>query len=152
MVTSNERKRELLGEPFGTAVSKLRKAILFKLAGLLNLDICYRCQNRIENIEEFSIEHIKSWQGSITPKETFYDLNNISFSHLYCNISHGKREYNISSFKRGHIPKNKKFVKDGYAWCGKCGEQIIEKFTKNISKSNGVQDLCKECRSKYRSP
>jgi hypothetical protein len=74
-----------LGEPFGTATNKLRKSILFKLVKELNLDICFRCEKRIEDINNFSIEHKIAWQSSKNPVEMFYDLDNIAFSHLDCN-------------------------------------------------------------------
>lgn len=87
MNSSNEIKARLLGEPYGTACNKLRKMILFKFAKKLKLDFCFRCRNKIENIDDLSIEHKTSWQLSKNPKETFYNLDNIVFSHLKCNIA-----------------------------------------------------------------
>lgn len=87
--TSNEKKQRLLGQPFGTATNKLRKMLLFDYAKRLNEDNCYRCQIRIETLEEFSIEHTVAWQGSINPKETFFDITQIAFSHLSCNVAYG---------------------------------------------------------------
>lgn len=84
-MVSNQKKTELLGEPFGTATSKLRKKLLFTLAGYLGLLDCYRCGNPIETLDTFSIEHKNSWASSENPKESFYDIDNISFSHLICN-------------------------------------------------------------------
>lgn len=82
---TNERKRVLLGENPSTARSKLIKSILFALLQKHEEDICYRCGERIEKIEELSIEHKESWQLADDPVATFYDLNNISFSHVICN-------------------------------------------------------------------
>lgn len=84
---SNEIKHKLLGEPIGTATAKLRKKILFKLVQDAGLDICFQCKQKIETIDDFSIEHKASWQYAKNPKEAFYDLDNIAFSHLHCNIT-----------------------------------------------------------------
>jgi len=95
METSNEKKNRLLGMPYGTATSKLRKIIMFAMAKQLHVDNCYRCGNQIETLEEFSIEHIKSWQGAENPKEAFFDIANISFSHLHCNVAAGLKHKGI---------------------------------------------------------
>jgi hypothetical protein len=84
-MNTHKNKDNLLGEPFGTATGKLRKMILFKLIQAQELDMCYRCSNKIESIDDLSIEHKDAWQSSDNPVEAFYDLNNIAFSHLDCN-------------------------------------------------------------------
>lgn len=71
----------------GTAANKLRKKILFALARECNYDICYRCRDIIKSEEELSIEHKEAWLYSENPKEKFFDLSNVAFSHLKCNIS-----------------------------------------------------------------
>ena len=82
---SNKIKREALSMPFGTAQNRLRKAIMFQMIQKLGLDICFQCGKKIETIEELSIEHKISWLYSNNPKELFFDLDNIAFSHLKCN-------------------------------------------------------------------
>ena len=82
---SNRIKAEILGMPFGTASGRLRKLLLFDFAQKLNKDICFKCGNRIDNVEDFSIEHITTWQNSDSPIKTFFDIENIAFSHLKCN-------------------------------------------------------------------
>ena len=86
MKNSNKTKNELLGMPYGTASNRLRKTILFSLVKHCQLDICYRCGLAIENIDDLSIEHKVAWQSSENPIEAFFDLDNISFSHLNCNV------------------------------------------------------------------
>ena len=88
---SNKRRAELLGEPFGTASGKLRKAILFELLVETNKNICFQCEERINKIEDLSIEHRIPWMNSKNPIELFYDLGNIAFSHLKCNSSAGEK-------------------------------------------------------------
>lgn len=87
----NNRKAELLGMPFGTATSKLRKALMFKMARELKIDDCYRCGLIIETIDDFSIEHKNSWMFSENPVKAFFDLENIAFSHMSCNAKAGRK-------------------------------------------------------------
>lgn len=91
----NDKKREQLGMPYGTANSKLKKSLMFYLVKKLNLDFCYRCGCKIENLREFSVEHKKAWLDSEDPKKLFFDLENIAFSHLRCNCG------NSNNKKRG---------------------------------------------------
>lgn len=46
---------------------------------------------KIENIRDLSVEHREPWQSAENPKESFFDLDNIEFSHLNCNILAGDR-------------------------------------------------------------
>jgi len=85
MSNSNQDKARLLGMPFGTANNKLRKSLLFSFAWQLGLRDCYRCENPIDNIDDFSIEHKSAWSKSADPLLAFFDLSNIAFSHLRCN-------------------------------------------------------------------
>lgn len=84
---SNEKKSLMLGMPHGTAQHKLRKSILFSLLVKYGQNKCYRCEKEIVNIDQLSIEHKKAWLNSENPKELFFDLENIAFSHLKCNFS-----------------------------------------------------------------
>lgn len=81
-------KEKQLGMSYGKAINKLNKIILFELAKNNNMLGCYRCKEKIQNIEEFSIEHKKEWLKSLKPSKDFFDLDNIAFSHLVCNIKH----------------------------------------------------------------
>lgn len=40
---------------------------------------CYQCGNTIDKVEELSIEHKTPWLDSDTPKELFFNLENIAF-------------------------------------------------------------------------
>ena len=87
MTKGNEKKKRILGMPYGTAFNKLRKLLMFKLAQEAGKDICCRCGEKIETAEEFSIEHIVPWLNSDNPQENFWNLENIAFSHLKCNLA-----------------------------------------------------------------
>lgn len=88
---NNSIKDQLLGMPHGTANNKLRKNIIFWLANLNRMLACYRCKEQIESVDDLSIEHKTPWQGAANPKESFFDMGNISFSHLKCNIGEPRR-------------------------------------------------------------
>ncbi len=81
-------KTEKLGLNFSTAQNRLRKMVLFDLLKQVKKNICFRCNKKIEKIEDLSLEHKISWMNSDTPKKLFFDVNNIAFSHTICNYGH----------------------------------------------------------------
>lgn len=100
------KKQKQLGIHPSTAAAILRKKILFKLIKDTENDICFQCNKKIENIDELSIEHKKPWLDSEKPLELFFDLENIAFSHLKCNIGAGRKTKllkhpSFTSYKRG---------------------------------------------------
>lgn len=105
MNKSAQKKQNQLGMPIGTASAKLRKAILFRYVQKCGDDICFQCQKPITDIEDFSIEHKQPYLNAEDPVSLFFDLDNIAFSHLGCNIkasrvrepSHG----NPSTYNKG---------------------------------------------------
>ena len=82
-------KSEQLGISYSKASHILRKRIMFNLVKQCDMDICYRCGEKIKNIDELSIEHKIPWMHSNNPSELYFSLDNIAFSHLKCNVSHG---------------------------------------------------------------
>lgn len=84
---SNDKKNKQLGMAHGTATNRLRKMIMFQLIQEAGKDVCHQCGKQIEAIENFSIEHKTPWLNSDNPLKLFFDRDNISFSHLKCNIS-----------------------------------------------------------------
>lgn len=93
-MTTNARAVELLEESIGKANNKLKREIMFSLLLRLGINECYRCKQPMAAFD-FSIEHKVSWQKSYTPKETFYDLSNIDFSHFGCNSAAANRERRV---------------------------------------------------------
>lgn len=83
---TNRRKSEQLGMPHGTAMYRLRKAFTLSLLRRLGEDVCYRCGGKIESEDDLSFDHKEPWQD-VDPKK-FWDLENISPSHLACNVRH----------------------------------------------------------------
>ena len=125
-MNSNERKTMLLGMNSGTAQHRLRKMIMFMLVQETGRDYCYQCKKQIKTIEELSIEHIQSWQLADSPRETFFDLDNIAFSHLICNVTAASK----------HRPKIIKCGEDGATRyrdgcrCKKCKDAQAKKMRK----------------------
>ena len=128
---SNKNKSEQLGMPFGTATSKLRKHIMFHLAKKAGCDKCFRCGEKIESVDEFTIEHKVPWMNNST--DLFWDINNIAFSHKKCNTCRPNRKYNGN---------------ENEAWCYRCKKFLPKsEFNNNITRWNGVDSECKSCKS-----
>ena len=53
----------------------------------------YRCGVKIENFEEFTIDHKGFWLLSDEPTKMFYSIENIAFSHTKCNYEVGIKNY-----------------------------------------------------------
>ena len=81
-----DKKSQQLGMNISTAQGKLVKDILWMLLQETNRTKCFVCSKEMSR-ETFSIEHKIPWLDSDNPKELFFGLDNISFSHLSCNIS-----------------------------------------------------------------
>ena len=79
-------KQNQLGMNPSTAQHRLVKDILWSFIVKLGLDTCCKCGSKMCR-NTFSIEHIVPWLHSRNPLDLFFDLDNISFSHLKCNIS-----------------------------------------------------------------
>jgi hypothetical protein len=93
------KKHFQLGMSQGTASNRLVKDILWNLIQKTNQDICCNCKKQMSR-KSFSIEHLTPWLDSDCPKELFFDLNNIGFSHLSCNISKARKPHKDSREER----------------------------------------------------
>lgn len=85
MDRSNKKKNDQLGMPVGTASNRLRKMIIFDYVQKCGHDKCFQCGEKIDNIDNFSIEHKVPYLDSEDPVKLFFDIDNIAFSHLSCN-------------------------------------------------------------------
>lgn len=91
MPAPDHKKTEQLGIPHGTASARLRKSLMFSLAKKCELITCHQCGEEIETEQELSIDHKIPWLDSDNPVGLFYDLDNIAFSHLKCNIAAARK-------------------------------------------------------------
>ena len=83
MRESDKKKAELLGMNPATAAHRLRQNLLFDFVVKSGAK-CFRCGEELTR-EDFSVEHKSSWVKSETPRESFFDLDNVAYSHLSCN-------------------------------------------------------------------
>ena len=106
---------EQLGMSQGTAQYKLRRVILFQMVQRAGLDICFRCGKKIKTVRDLSVEHKIPWLHSEDPVGLFFDLDNITFSHLSCNCGgNGElaRHPSPTSYRNGcRCPECKAFMK-----------------------------------------
>jgi hypothetical protein len=149
---SVRKKTEQLGMPFGTASGRLKKLILFELVCRAGLNICFRCKKQIKVANELSIEHKRPWLN-VSPK-LFWDLDNIAFSHLKCNIGHGVRKPTSNSLTANHInaatnrTNSKKLAAPaGKSWCAGHKTYLpVEEFRKDRFRPDGLRVYCQACR------
>lgn len=142
MGNSNKEKARQLGMPYGTAANRLRKKILFSLVKEAGLAICYRCKKRIVEIENFTIDHKVPWLYSRSPVAMFFDLDNVAFSHAFCNNSVGRRQV-INLRDRIKVP-------EGKSRCSNCGEtKDCVEFSCDNSRWNKCRHWCKDCMKIY---
>lgn len=91
-----------------TASGRLVKDILWSFIVKNCQDTCCKCGNQMTR-ETFSIEHVKPWLDSDNPVGLYFDLDNISFSHLTCNIADARKDTNSRiehHARRKGIPSN----------------------------------------------
>ena len=99
------KKQQQLGMNPSTASHRLVKDILFSL---IKDTPCFHCGEPLTR-ETFSIEHKAPWLNSDDPVGRFFDLDNISYSHLLCNTRAGGRDSKLSEQKRSE--RNKEYYK-----------------------------------------
>ena len=74
-----------LGMNPSTAAGRLVKDVLWKLIQQTGQGTCCKCSEPMSR-ETFSVEHVTPWLDSEDPVGLYFDLENISFSHLRCNV------------------------------------------------------------------
>ncbi len=135
-MSRNHRIVEQLGMPHGTACNRLRKMILLDLLKRLRANICFKCGESIQVVEDLSIEHKQPWEG--ISAELFWSLENIAFSHLRCNTKDrsAKGVSNIA-LRREHPA--------GKHWCITHKKYLpAENFGVRKKHWSGLNEVCKE--------
>jgi hypothetical protein len=109
-----------LGQNFSTAASRLRKLILWELVRETGKDSCFRCGEKILVVDDLSIDHKIPWIDA----SSFFDLRNIAFSHLRCNVASTENHYhrNKESCPSGHAYTDENTYRDpgGGRHCRTC--------------------------------
>jgi len=127
-----DKKSKQLGLNHSTANYHLQRMILMHLVKKTGMDTCFRCNKKINNYKDISIEHKKPWID--TDIGLYWDLQNIAFSHKSCNYSCGRR--------------NKIINPPGEEWCYKCkNSKKISEFPPSVLKRRRI---CKKCFNTYR--
>lgn len=80
------KKQLQLGMNPSTAAGRLVKDLLWNFVKTTGQDACCKCGEPMSR-ETFSIEHVTPWLDSDDPVGLYFDLTNIRYSHLRCNIS-----------------------------------------------------------------
>lgn len=81
----SDKKKMQLGMNHSTARARLVKDLLWNFIVKTDNDTCCKCGEKMEK-DNFSIEHVKPWLDSEDPVGLFFDIENISYSHLQCNV------------------------------------------------------------------
>lgn len=81
------KKNDQLGMNVGTASNRLVKDLLFSY---VKGTPCYHCGGKLGR-DNFSIEHKTPWLDSEDPLGLFFDLDNVTFSHLSCNSAAARK-------------------------------------------------------------
>lgn len=106
-----------------TASNRLIKDILFNFISKDNIK-CFHCNEEMTR-EDFSIEHKIPWLDSENPIDLYFNLDNISFSHISCNVS---RRRNI---KRSHPSSSSYNYGCRCNDCIKCNTDKVRKYRNN---------------------
>jgi len=104
---SKQKKTQQLGMNPSTASGRLNKDLLFDFISKAG-HTCFRCGGELTR-DTFSIEHKETWLDSEQPVELFFDLGNIAYSHLSCNVKASRvtnKIYNTPEEKR--VARNKR--------------------------------------------
>lgn len=85
------KKAQQLGMNPSTASHRLIKDLLYYYGVDQTDTVCFHC-GKFMSREEFSIEHKTPWLDSDNPVGLYFDLENVTFSHLSCNSGARRRE------------------------------------------------------------
>ena len=102
----SDKKKMQLGMNPSTASHRLVKDVLWKLIQQPNQDHCCKC-GELMSREAFSIEHVIPWLDSENPVDLYFNLDNIAFSHLSCNVSDSRKPHKKYENFEGRHPSKK---------------------------------------------
>lgn len=80
-----EKKREQLGMHPSTASARLLRDTLWRFIERCGGTKCSKCGEDMTR-ENYSVEHKEAWLDSADPVGFYFNQDNITFSHLSCNI------------------------------------------------------------------
>jgi hypothetical protein len=126
---SKDKRKEQLGVAIGTAQHRLRKMLLWGYVVKCGDNTCYQCGKEIISIDDLSIEHKTPWLDSEDPKKLFFDPDNITYSHLSCNVRAARKPN-----KKYETPEERRAVQWKRYWDKMGKEQQQERRRANYKK------------------
>lgn len=90
----HNKKQLQLGINPSTASNRLVKDLLWNFIKTAGQDNCCKCGEPMTR-ETFSIEHVVPWLDSDDPVGLYFDIGNIRYSHLRCNIECARKSNKI---------------------------------------------------------
>ena len=96
-----DKKKQQLGINPSTASGKLLKDLLYDFVVKAN-HTCFRCGGKLTR-ETFSIEHVVPWLDSEDPVSLYFDIDNIAYSHLTCNVLMSRGSKGKITIRKGRI-------------------------------------------------
>lgn len=136
----SDKKKEQLGMNPSTASHRLVKDILWHLIKETNQDTCCKCGEPMSR-ETYSVEHLTPWLDSEDPVGLYFNLNNISFSHLSCNSADARKTYAVCGTYAKYSGHNCR--------CEPCKEAAVIHRAKYYSTEKRQERYAKANRSKY---
>ena len=91
-----------LGIDAGTAHNRLVKDLLWKFIVQCETTKCFRCGLEMCR-ETYSVEHKIPWRGTDNARGLFFDLDNVTFSHLKCNMAAARKPTKLTEIPHGTI-------------------------------------------------
>lgn len=82
----SDKKQKQLGMNPSTASGRLVKDLLWNFVETTGQSACCKCGEPMSR-ETFSIEHVAPWLDSDDPVGLYFDIENIRYSHLRCNVT-----------------------------------------------------------------
>ena len=127
---SKSKKTQQLGMNPSTASGRLVKDLLFDFVERSGIR-CHRCDKELTR-DTFSIEHKEAWLDSANPVDTYFNIENITYSHLSCNIKSSRNGVlRIYTDKEARERKNERARE---AYCPKKRAKRYKKEQSNVPK------------------
>ena len=128
--------KQQLGMSPSKARAQLLRRVLFDFIKRLSLDNCFQCGQKIEKLEELTLEHKIPWLHK--NPQLFWDIENIAFSHHICNSAKTR-------------PANSR-CEAGNHWCNHCKQCLpVTMFGRRKQKGYAaLRNYCHPCRSTRR--
>src|SRR3990167_2533934 len=86
----NKDFKAQIGMSQSNARPRLLRSVLFYILCNTGLNVCFRCNLKILELKDFTLDHKENWRGEKNP-ELYFDVKNIGFSHLSCNSAMTRR-------------------------------------------------------------